>query len=57
MSMTQPLSGDNSVLGIRGIGVDGRYFSQFDQMKSPLSSKEIQQREFSDHIEQGISAG
>jgi hypothetical protein len=27
MSMTQPLSGDNSVLGIRGIGVDGSGFS------------------------------
>jgi hypothetical protein len=27
MSMTQPLSGDNSVLGIRGISVDGGSFS------------------------------
>jgi hypothetical protein len=40
MSMTQPLSGDNSVLGIRGIGVDGQWFFQFDQMKRALSSKE-----------------
>jgi hypothetical protein len=31
MSMTQPLSGDNSVLGMRGIGVDGSVF--FDLSK------------------------
>jgi hypothetical protein len=29
--MTQPLSGDNSVLGMRGIGVDGSGF--FDLIK------------------------
>jgi len=41
MSMTHPLSGDNSILDSRGISVQGVGFRVFDQMKSALSSKEM----------------
>ena len=41
MSMTHPLSGDNSILDNRGISVQGDGFRYFEQMKSALSSKEI----------------
>jgi hypothetical protein len=51
MSMMQPLSGDNSVLGIRGIGVYRLSFTQFDQMKSDLSSKEMTTVQFSGSLD------
>jgi hypothetical protein len=41
MSMTQPLSGDNSVLGIRGIGVDGSGFSNLINETSAVEQRKI----------------
>jgi hypothetical protein len=50
--MTQPFSGNNSVLDNRGISVYGDGFSLFDQMKSALSSKEILRRISGNSIDQ-----